>query len=72
MKTSADTAILAFEREKDGEKLIFIANLSNEPVSFQINYNESLKDYMASGNIELNEATLLTYEPWEYKILTSQ
>lgn len=72
LTTSADTAILAFEREKDGEKLIFIANLSNEPVSFQINYNESLKDYMASGNIELNEATLLTYEPWEYKILTSQ
>jgi len=71
IKTSNDEAILAFERAKGGEKIIFIANLSNKPASFSIPITKNLKDYMGDSAISLNESDQLTFNPWEYKILTS-
>jgi len=70
INTTNDENILAFERVKNGKKIIFIANLSNKPVSFSIPITGDLKDYMNnSSELSLKENEQLTFKPWEYKIL---
>jgi len=68
LSTSSDTKILAFEREKDGQKVIFIGNLSKEPVTFSIDLKGEFETYIAEGTTILSEEQL-TFRPWEYWIL---
>ncbi len=69
INTTNDENILAFERVKNGKKIIFLANLSNKPVSFSIPITGELKDYMNNSEISLKENEQLTFKPWEYRIL---
>ncbi len=69
INTKNNEIVLAFERVKDGEKIIFIANLSNESTSFSISITDNLKDYMSNSEFSLKENQQITFKPWEYKIL---
>lgn len=69
LKTSSDEKILAFEREKHGERLVYIANMSKEPVSFTLELQGNFEDYMNSIPVELQVDQELNFKPWEYKIL---
>lgn len=69
IKTNNDEKILAFERTKDGKKILFIANLTNKPTSFTIPVNINFTDYMTNLAFSLKENQQLTFDPWEYKIL---
>src|SRR5690606_21180912 len=42
LETSADEQIIAFERSKNGEKLIYIANFSANPVTFSLELEDDL------------------------------
>jgi len=69
LKTSSDKKILAFEREKHGEKLVYIANMSKEPVSFTLDLQGTFEDYINSKPVDLKADQELNFKPWEYKIL---
>lgn len=68
ISTSDNNSILAFEREKDGQKVIFIGNLSKEPVTFSIDLKGKIKEYMKGKTIVLSDKEY-TFQPWEYWIL---
>lgn len=70
LSTSDDTKILAFEREKDGQKVIFIGNFSKEPVNFNIDKTGGFEDYMIGETLILSEEKQ-TFQPWEYRILVN-
>lgn len=67
--TTADQKVLAFSRTKENEEVLFIANLSEEPVNFSIDYSGNYKDYMTTAELKLSKELNLSFQPWEYKIL---
>lgn len=72
LKTSNDEKILAFRREKNGQELYYIANMSNEKVSFDLDINGDFMDYMNNENLKIEKGKQLDFAPWEYKILIAQ
>lgn len=69
LTTSADTPILAFEREKADGKVIFIANLSKKSKQFTIPVEGAFLDYMSDESLTLVKNQKIVFKPWEYKIL---
>ncbi len=69
IKTSADENVLAFFREKEGDKLVFIGNFTAENKEVLIDINGDFKNYATSEKESLNNTTPIILKPWEYKIL---
>ncbi|MFY7987981.1 MAG: alpha-amylase family glycosyl hydrolase [Flavobacterium sp.] len=67
--TSNDEQILAFEREKDGEKIIYLANLSNQVVTTSLPINGEFVDFITGKKIILNVKINTQLQPWQYYIL---
>lgn len=59
---------LSFEREKDNQTVIFVANLTKDTTTFSMDVKGNFTDYMngKSRNLTSSEITL---QPWEYWIL---
>ncbi|WP_338376933.1 alpha-amylase family glycosyl hydrolase [uncultured Flavobacterium sp.] len=70
IKTSNDKNVLVFEREKDGKKIIYMANLSSKPMDVSVSLNGSYKDVLTGETIDLNEKQIYPLKPWQYYILT--
>lgn len=70
IKTSNDKNVLVFEREKEGKKVIYMANLSSKPVDVSVSLNGSYKDVLTGETIGLNEKQIYPLKPWQYYILT--
>ena len=69
--TSDDTAILAFERSKNGKKVIFVANLTKLPKQFTLPTDGEFTDYMSGQKITLSKGQKHDFKPWQYLILTN-
>ncbi|WP_324719283.1 alpha-amylase family glycosyl hydrolase [Salinimicrobium sp. HB62] len=69
LKTSADKQVLAFERTKDGERIIYVANLSDKPVDFQLELDEDLAPYIGKSDFKIQENDQYHFAAWEYVIL---
>lgn len=67
--TSNDENVLVFEREKEGKKVIYMANLSSKPVDVSVPLNGSYKDVISGEKIGLNEKQIYPLQPWQYYIL---
>lgn len=67
--TSADQNILAFEREKQDKKVIFIGNLSKTAQTFSAPIEGEFTDYISGNKVVFTKEQKLTFKPWEYKIL---
>jgi hypothetical protein len=67
LKTSSDGAIYAFEREKDGNKILVVVNLSPKAQEFAWTDQPSEKEW---SNIFLmnKEPVLTAIEPWGYAV----
>ncbi len=72
LTTSNDENILAFEREKDGKKVVFIANLSNQTLQSTINLKGDFKDYMSGYKIQFRTDGPIGLKAWQYLILIKQ
>ncbi len=72
VKNSAEEKVLLFKREKEGETLYFIANMSKEPVSFTTEMQGNFKDYMGGTEFSVSKEQELKFNPWEYKILINK
>ena len=69
--TSDDKSILAFEREKNGKKVVFIANLSKTPKQFTLPAEGNYTDGMSGQKITLTKGQKHDFKPWQYIILTN-
>ena len=71
--TSSDPeSILAFERQKNGAKVLFIGNLSKKPVTFTLDHTGNYGDFFSKEAVELSGKNEYTYQPWQYKVLIVQ
>jgi 1,4-alpha-glucan branching enzyme len=61
--------VLMFSRERNGNKLTYVANLSNKPQTFNAVDVSDKRDYMTNEIITIPDSKL-TLKPWEYHILT--
>ena len=69
--TSDDISILAFERSKNGKKVIFVANLTKQPKQFTLPTDGEFTDYMSGQKITLSKGQKHDFKPWQYLILTN-
>jgi len=69
INTSDDKNILAFKREKEGNIIVFIANLSKKSINFDIAYNGSFEEYISGKKIKLQSKKNQNLGAWEYWIL---
>ncbi|VAW22382.1 1,4-alpha-glucan branching enzyme, partial [hydrothermal vent metagenome] len=70
--SSNDENILIFLREKDDERLIFMANLSTEEVTFKYDFEGVFLDLFSNENVKLSKGEPKTFKAWEYKILLNK
>ena len=70
--TSDDLKILAFEREKSGNKIIFVSNLTKANAAFTAPIEGIFTDYMSGQKITFAKDQKLNFKPWEYKILIAE
>lgn len=69
ISTSKDSKVLAFERSNEGSTVVYIANLTDLPVTFTVEYEGTFRDYMNEGKLALEKDKEYTFEPWQYLIL---
>jgi glycosidase len=67
--TPNDIEILAFEREKNGEKIIYIANLSDKTISTSLPINGEFEDFITGKKIIFDAKLNTQLQPWQYYIL---
>ncbi len=72
IKTSHDDKILAFKREKEGNEVIFVANMTNELIKFSADYEGKYKDHLSGELIEEKSEDAKSLGAWEYKILIKE
>ena len=72
VSTSATANVLAFKREKDGEIVYYIGNLSKEPVITKIELTGSFSNYMNSETVVFREGQDIALQPWQYMILVAE
>ena len=69
INSSDDKNILIFTREKDGDKITFMANLSNKEVSFTSEKEGESIDFFTNEKIIFSRNMPIALKAWEYKIL---
>jgi len=69
IKTSDDTKILAFTREKEGEKVSFIANLSPNPVTFTMDYTATPTNFFTNKEVSYHKDQEISLKAWNYLLL---
>lgn len=68
-----DTNIYAYYREKEGDKVIVILNLSASPQKATIPGHEGkYKDAFSNADVSLTEGQVLDLKPWEYVVLSNK
>jgi glycosidase len=68
--SASNENVLAFERTKNGKKVIYLANLSAKPVSVTMPITGQYKDVMNEKMMDLKATQVLSMVPWQYFILT--
>ncbi len=69
IKTNNDEKVLAFSREKDGSEVIFVANLSNDTVTFKTENSGSYIDYFTGETYEGTPDQDYELAAWQFVIL---
>ena len=70
IKTNNDEKILAFEREKNGKKIVFIANLSDQTVQTVLGIKGKFIDYVTGNKIDIySKDAPMGLKGWQYLIL---
>ncbi len=69
LQTSEDKKVLAFEREKNGERVVFIGNFTDSPVQFNVKLDKNLQPFLGDGEFEHAVDHEYSFDPWEYVIL---
>jgi alpha-amylase len=70
INTDNNTKLLAFAREKNGKKVIYIANLSSTAVNTKMELKGKFTNYINNKKIEFTENQATSLLPYQYYILT--
>jgi glycosidase len=70
INTSNNEAVLAFQRNKENKNVIFIANMTDEEIEFNLDLDGEFTDYMSGEKDYFNKETKIIYPAWGYQILT--
>ena len=71
VSTSADTSVMAFIREKEGERIFVITNLSNQVKEVKLRgdiFTGSYKEYFTGEGSSFEKGAAVRLKPWEYKV----
>ena len=69
IETSLNEKVLAFERTKAGDTIVFIANMSKDHIGFTSPYNGYFKRYQDNKSKRLSYSYEYRMKPWEFWIL---
>ena len=72
VNTSAEEKIMAYKREKNGETLYYVANMTSAPVSFSAEMEGDFMEYMSGSDLSISKDQEMQFGPWEYKILINK
>ena len=71
INTSADTSVIAFTREKEGDRVFVIANLTGDVKDCQLKgeaFKGKYKEWFTGEEISLKKGDAVRMKPWEYKV----
>jgi glycosidase len=68
IRTSDDANILAFSRENNADKIIYIANLSKQNTEFTLPVEGTFVNYLTNEKVTLKKGQKHQFKPWEYYI----
>ena len=64
--------IIGFQREKDGDKVIVMINLSDKPAEFNvISHINGVKDIFTGKSVHYHDGDKVPMQPWEYIVASS-
>jgi len=64
--------IVGFQREKDGDKVVVMINLSDQPVEFNvISHINGVKDIFTGKSVHYHDGDKVPMKPWEYIVASS-
>jgi glycosidase len=69
--TSADSSVYAFTREKEGDRVFVIANLSADVKDCELkgeDFAGNYKEWFSGEEISLKKGDAVRMKPWEYKV----
>ena len=69
IQTHNNHQVLAFERDNQGKKVIFIANLSNASVETQIALDGTFTNYFTGEKMTWSKDQKIVLNPWQYYVL---
>lgn len=76
IKTDKDERVYAFTREKDGERVVVITNLSKLPCEVTLSPDDqtvgSYLNLFGASTIQVTKEMQLNLKPWEYLVLTNK
>lgn len=75
ISTNADEQVYAYKREKDGDKVLVILNLSKKPVDVTLNSAGFEGDYMdlfANSTLMVGKEMNMKLKAWDYLVLTNK
>lgn len=72
LTTSDDSKILAFKRAKDGDEVIYIANLTNQPLKASVELDGTFTDYMTGEKMNVKPNDAISFGSWRYYILVKE
>ena len=67
--------VLSFYRESEGDKIVSIVNLSNQPVevTFQTKpFTGTYSDLFSSTEVDIKQEASFQFNAWDYKVLTNR
>ncbi len=64
--------LISFERAKAGHSIVFIANITSQPLETAVSAEGNFKRYMQGQPVELKKGQQLQLDPWEYMILVRE
>ena len=70
IETSLRDKVLAFERSKAGDTIVYIANMSKDHIGFTSPYNGMFKRYQDNKPKRLSYSYEYRMRPWEFWVLT--
>ena len=74
--TDRDTDVYAFTREKDGDKVVIVVNLTNRSQSVTLNPDDQAAgaylSVFGASTVQVTKDMQLTLKPWEYLVLTNK
>ncbi|MHB1147641.1 MAG: alpha-amylase family glycosyl hydrolase [Lutibacter sp.] len=71
INSSNEKNILIFSREKEGNKVTFLANLSNKEVTFTVEKEAESIDFFTNEKFVFSKVKPIILKAWEYKILVN-